>query len=76
MLSKTNFKNIKKKKYLKKEMFKIMSSGKWRLFWGRFETKIKIQNWKFFNFFFRDFCVGFKSAPGSPIFHYFCEYSY
>ena len=44
MLSKTNFKNIKKKKYLKKEMFKIMSSGKWRLSWGRFETKIKIQN--------------------------------
>ena len=64
--------------FICKIFFKFLSSGKWRLFWGKLETKIKLKIlWIFlfvclfvFFFFFFNFCLRFEFAPGSTISHY------
>ena len=58
--------------FIYKIFLKVLSSGKWRLFWGRLETKTKFKFkiiWVLL--FFWNFCLRFEFCPGSPISHYF-----
>ena len=58
--------------FIYKIFLKVLSSGKWRLFWGRLETKTKFKfKIIWILLFFWNFCLRFEFCPGSPISHYF-----
>ena len=67
-----SFLNYPKTKHfnIQEIIVRVVSSGKWRLSWDRFETKKKFKIQGFLNSNFLNFCPRFKSAPVSPISHY------